>query len=204
MTFLQELDEYTNLDDFVGPGPCRGLGRTYKGPLRTPDGRLFAKDPRSIEERFWSKVNKNGKLILGAPCWEWTDAPMNKGYGVFGYDNSRKKALAHRFSWELQNGPITNGLHCLHKCDNPPCINPDHLFLGTPADNAKDKVKKGRQSHAVIFQGEEYPHSKLTTKDVLEIREKYPDVSQRALGRIYGVSQHMIWQIINRRRWKHV
>lgn len=88
-------------------------------------------------ERFWSNVQKTDG------CWVWTGC-RSHDYGLMGANKAR--ILAHRFSWELHYGPIPNGLGVLHRCDNPPCVRPDHLFLGTFEDNMKDKIAKGRQA----------------------------------------------------------
>jgi len=99
-----------------------------KGPARTP-----------IEMRFWSKVTK------GAGCWEWTASTDHKGYGKLAEGGRQGRTLsAHRVSYELNVGPIPDGLLVLHRCDNPPCVRPDHLFVGTHTDNAQDMAKKGR------------------------------------------------------------
>lgn len=82
-------------------------------------------------------------IVRVAGCWVWTGSKIPTGYGKLSIHN--KKVAAHRLSWALHNGPIPAGLHVLHRCDNPPCVNPEHLFLGTDGDNAADKVSKGRQ-----------------------------------------------------------
>lgn len=87
-------------------------------------------------DRFWSKVKKS------EGCWEWQATLSNKGYGQFRVDG--KLALSHRFAYELAKGPILKGLHILHSCDNPACVNPDHLSVGTRADNMQDMTSKGR------------------------------------------------------------
>ena len=106
-------------------------------------------------ERFWAKVDKNGPIPahrpdLG-PCWIWLGAKVTGGYGViktgFSTHKTRKQSLTHRFSWEVHFGPIPSATpFVLHKCDNPPCPNPGHLFLGTAADNTADMMAKGRQA----------------------------------------------------------
>ena len=94
---------------------------------------------KTTEERFWEKVAK-----LRSGCWEWTAACSSYGYGTFFFEGRNQPA--HRVSWVLHRGPIPDGLLVCHTCDNPPCVNPAHLFLGTHQDNAEDKVKKGRHT----------------------------------------------------------
>ena len=92
-----------------------------------------------LVDRFWARVEKT------ATCWNWTGARLPKGYGMIGARSWRDGwQCAHRVSWELHFGAIPDGLHCLHRCDNPPCVNPAHLWLGTNADNAADRDSKGR------------------------------------------------------------
>ena len=92
-----------------------------------------------VETRFWPKVKKG----LGKDCWIWLAGKSSAGYGSFRTD-AWKHVYAHRLSWELMRGPIPDGLLVLHHCDNPSCVNPDHLFLGTNRDNVLDALKKGR------------------------------------------------------------
>lgn len=110
---------------------------------------------------------------------------------------------AHRVAWRLVNGPIPEGMWVLHHCDNPSCVNPKHLFLGTPKDNAQDMIKKGRQGDN---RGENAGGAKLTAEDVRAIRREYArgGVTQRALARRYGVSKGSIWYIVNYGTWKHL
>jgi len=95
------------------------------------------------EERFWLKVNKNGPN----GCWEWTGSKRDKTRGYGGHWDGTKGVRAHRFAWELHHGKVTTGLRVLHRCDNPGCVNPSHLFLGTDLANVQDRDEKGRQWH---------------------------------------------------------
>lgn len=149
-------------------------------------------------DRFWSKVNKDTE----SGCWEWAFACKDKsGYGQTWWNGSLKRA--HRVSWELHNGPISRGLWVLHRCDNPSCVNPDHLFLGTHQDNMDDKNNKGRQ---VRLSGDRGGFNKLTIEQVLEIRDRYSngDVSHRELGQEYGVANSQISKIIRGVAWGNV
>lgn len=151
---------------------------------------------KTVEERFWSKVNKSS---LATACWLWIASTDSNGYGVS--HNSLKVVKAHRHSWELHNGPIPKGMCVLHHCDNPPCIRPDHLFLGTHADNALDKVKKGRQR---ALKGEQCSWAKLKRSQVIEIRQLLREgLSQAKIAKFFKVSQTAISSIKSGRFWKH-
>ena len=140
----------------------------------------------AFEERFWSKVNKDGD------CWEWTAAKNNLGYGLFNHEYS---SLAHRISWLLNNGEIPKDICVCHHCDNPSCVNPEHLFLGTNADNMRDMSEKGR---AIRPRGEEHYRCKLTDKDVSNIRSRYAFSKETyaIIAREYGTSGEQISNII--------
>lgn len=135
-------------------------------------------------------------------CIEWLGARNRNGYGVHPNSKSGGTRLAHRIAWEKVHGPILNGLHCLHKCDNPPCINVEHLFLGTPADNSADKIKKGRLRYGLPAhknRGENQGSSKLKVSEVLEIREatgKYREIAKR-----FGIVYQTVFDIKHKRRW---
>lgn len=146
-------------------------------------------------ERFWRRVEKT------EGCWYWRGALDRPGYGMTGFGGTGNKA--HRFSYELHYGPIPNGLLVCHKCDNPPCVNPEHLFVGTNADNIADMIAKGR---AAIRKGELHHKAKLKDADVLSIRERYSQggMPERGLATIYGVSSSTIDDIVHYRRWKHI
>ena len=136
-------------------------------------------------ENFWSKVG-----VADAGCWLWLAAQNEYGYGVVWHNG--KPVRAHRLSYELEYGKIPDGKCVLHRCDNPPCVNPGHLFIGTRAENTADMLSKGRQN----------PRTKLSAGDVVRIRRIYEEggVSQRELAAMYGVSQAGINYAINKRR----
>lgn len=152
--------------------------------------------------RFWNKVNKSGAncSTLGV-CWEWTAGLFESGYGQF--HHCGKNIKAHRYSYELHYGEITEGLSVLHKCDNRRCVRPDHLFVGNTLDNVTDMILKGRHPH-----GETNGQSKLTNKLVRYIRAKYVRGSSThgsyALARELGVSQYVVMCVIHRKYWSHV
>src|SRR5690606_33099234 len=105
-------------------------------------------------------------------------------------------------SWQLHFGEIPDGMVVCHTCDNPSCVNPHHLFLGTPADNNQDRTRKGRTVAPV---GEEHGLSKLTEKQVLEIRELANEgMTKAAIARQYGVDRGTIYHIVNRITWRHL
>lgn len=100
------------------------------------------KRPRPVADRFWERV----EVADSDECWEWQGSCFPKGYGQMwvGPKGSGTMCRTHRLSWWMHRGPIPDGLKILHHCDNPPCVNPSHLFLGTNDDNMEDMVSKGR------------------------------------------------------------
>ena len=150
---------------------------------------------KSDNERFWGSVDKTGS------CWVWIASKNNKGYGNFSV--SGKAVFAHRYSYALVNGQIPESKHVLHKCDNPPCVNPEHLFLGSPADNMADRDAKGRH---VPTPGESNGNAVLTAGLVAEIRSLYNtgEYSQRTLAAIFKISQPHVSALVNNKRWSQV
>ena len=150
------------------------------------------------QDRFWNKVNKGNEN----ECWEWVAGLDTPGYGIF-YPTRRRPIHASRYSWEIHNGEIPENICVLHKCDNPPCVNPNHLFLGTKKDNYQDMVTKGRQ---VVLRGEESPKSKLKEDDIRSIRQMYKSekMTQKQLANLFGVTRGLIGHIIQGRIWNYI
>ena len=149
----------------------------------------------TVEQRFWAKVDKSGE------CWVWTASCFEDGYGVFNHRNGKR---AHRASWELHFGPIPDGMMVCHRCDNPPCVRPDHLFLGSGEENVADRVAKYRTSrglrHALIASGR-----KLSIEDVTGIkRDLAGGIPQKEIATRLGVVQQTISKIARGERWAHV
>lgn len=142
--------------------------------------------------RFHRHIDKTGD------CWLWLKAKDKNGYGFFKL--ARKMIKAHRFMWQLLHGPIDRSLQVCHHCDNPPCVNPDHLFVGTCQDNRDDQTRKGRN-----LTGTRNPAAKLTDDDVREIRFLYDSGwTQQTIADAYGVAQAHISQICLGRCWHGV
>src|ERR1700686_397720 len=150
-------------------------------------------------ERYWAKVKKAGP----DECWLWTASRYSFGYGCFRLSRVKKNCAAHLYSFALYYGGIPDGMHVLHKCDNPPCVNPAHLFPGTDADNATDRTNKGRTKNP-SYKGIAHPRNKLSEQDIREIRRLAGEVTQRYLGLYYGVSQAQISHIVTKKLWNHL
>jgi hypothetical protein len=153
-----------------------------------------------LEERFWLRVDKNGPVLRSelGPCW--TFSPVTDcGYGRLRVSGEKAKAYAHCVSWELHRGAIPKGLYVLHRCDNKACVNPEHLFLGTKADNNHDRNKKGRQA-----KGEGHSRHKLSTEQVLEIRRRAHSERLTDLASEFGIAASTISNIKSGRIWRHV
>jgi hypothetical protein len=131
-------------------------------------------------ERFWKKVSQDGE------CLEWQAGKFSNGYGAFSHRS--RLVYAHRYSWELHSGPIPAGMFVCHSCDNRGCVNPEHLFLGTHADNMADMKSKDRQ------------YKKLTADDVENIRANAENLLLREQAKIYGVHESTISRVVNGKR----
>lgn len=135
-------------------------------------------------------------------CWEWTFARTTAGYGCFHHD--KVPYYAHRASWLVHHGPIPQGMHVLHHCDNPSCWNPDHLFLGDNQANTDDKIAKGRMRHGHRY-GEDHGNSRLTWEQVRDIRWRYASGQRRIdVARAHGVDPKTVTMIVTGRTWKEV
>lgn len=163
---------------------------------------LRPKKPRqSMAERFWKKVKKT------RGCWLWNGAITTGGYGCLGIgsrtDGTRASERAHRVAWMLTRGPIPAGIFVLHRCDNPRCVCPAHLFLGTHADNMQDMRAKGRSGHKGAHPGEKHHFARLNRQDVQKIRAQYAAgaSSQDVLAMKFGITQGHCGRIIRGEAW---
>jgi len=140
-------------------------------------------------KRFWSKVDKTGS------CWNWTAYKLKDGYGQFGYNGFLWRS--NRFSYLIHFGDPGQKLVC-HTCDNPSCVKPDHLFLGTIQDNCDDKILKDRDAKGITN-----GMSKFTEQEVLSIRQEVKNTTQRALAKKYNVHPCTIRYVV-KQGWKHL
>jgi hypothetical protein len=147
----------------------------------------------SLEDRFWAYVDKSGD------CWEWTGYRDTNGYGRLNVKN--RPLLAHRLSWEFSRGKITPKEYVCHRCDNPRCVNPDHLFIGDQQDNMDDKMAKGRHNYGVSL-GEKHGCAKLNSDQVLAIRAATGTISE--IARRFGMSRTQTRDIRMMRVWRHL
>ena len=154
--------------------------------------------PKQISN-FWSKVT----VKKDDECWLWKGA-LNKGYGWVKING--KTLGAHSVSWMIKNGELQPELFCCHKCDVPNCVNPNHLFVGTPKDNMTDMISKGRQDYTKCRKGENHVCAKLTTNQVLKLRHDFTGkkINYSAIGRQFNVRGETIKRILERKKWSHI
>lgn len=189
-------------DNYITNKQCRQCGqprrrksRQYCSAKCYQAGRFRFSDPVS---RFWKHVNKTDT------CWLWQASKNSNGYGQFTVKSRSRPIGSHRYAWELLRGPIPSGLGVLHRCDTPICVNPDHLFLGTAADNNRDMIEKGRDRKRGL-KGEHNTSAKLTEDSVREIRAaRVAGVKLATLAAKFGVCEAVISAVATRRTWKHV
>lgn len=164
----------------------------------------MAENNPPLNERFKQKI----LIDRETGCHVWVGAKQSGGYGAFVIKTHNgkiiKKVIAHRYAWEIANGPIHDWLCVLHKCDNPPCVNVDHLFLGTLGDNNKDRAAKGRSSRKAHgnLSCEQHPSAKLTNSQVLSIIESRRSIKELALR--FEVGYHTIWKIKAGKSWTKI
>jgi hypothetical protein len=168
--------------------------RATKGTERPPALNLKRK---TVAERFHEKVTRLGP----DDCWPWKASAYKSGHGEFFVSPERGKVPAHTFARELATGiPCPAGREGCHRCDNPPCCNPAHVYYGTRQENVDDMWARGRSSH-----GSAHPMAKVTEPQVLAIRERFAAGEfETNLAREYGLSDSTVSNIVNGRIWKHV
>lgn len=175
----------------------------HRSFLRLPDRRHWRLRNRKVDTLMYSDIIKGRfaaktKLNPSNGCIEWVAAVSRDGYGVFHTDGNRTRS-AHRVAFEMHKGAIPSGMFVCHRCDNPICVNPDHLFLGTHAENMRDRNAKRRQAGAI---GETNGRAKLSAQDILSIKgERGP---QEQLAQKYGVSSSHISRIRRGETWRHL
>lgn len=159
----------------------------------------LAAQARTPVDRFWSWVAKT------EACWEWQGQRTTAGYGVLRPKSTDRRGIyAHRFSFELHHRPLEPGEEVCHRCDNPPCVNPDHLFAGSHADNMADMARKGRGATRPIL-GEAHHFARLTDEQVLEIRARCAaGENQHDIAREFGVVNSNVSMIHRRQTWRHL
>src|SRR3990167_298323 len=151
------------------------------------------------EKRFWSKVNKG----TNNECWMWNGSKDREGYGsVYRWENRKRIYItkAHRYSWALTNGSIPDGLKVLHHCDNPSCVNPSHLFIGTQSDNMKEMYNKNRANN----RGSANPNTHFSEAEIISMRGNYKRGDAASLAKKYNVHIDTIYNIIRKVQWTHI
>jgi len=186
------------------------IGDANRGKRRSQETRRKLREAArrrygNPKERFWSHVDTSGGQDS---CWAWLQSVDRNGYGYTWWDGQTLRG--HRVAWLLTFGDIPIGACVLHKCDNPSCCNPMHLWIGTRGDNVADKVAKRRQATGISLnhpsrKGEMHPRTKLSERDVLEIRNLAgTGVPIAELANRKGLTYGNVYQIVKRQSWKHI
>ena len=177
---------------------CKNTFKAFQSKIRLGQGKFCSPKcgtdhgKRPVKDRVLECIDKSGD------CWIWTGYKDPNGYGRLNID--LKPRLVHRLMMELEGHQLTPSQYVCHKCDNPSCVNPDHLFVGTAADNSADMAAKGRSCR-----GEKQGQSKLTENEVLDIRKRYEGGEvQSKIAKEYGLHQVTVSEIVTRKIWKHV
>lgn len=185
------------IEDCNKTSVCRKMCHMhYSRLMRNGDPTLAPKARAPLEERFWRFVAKG----RDDECWEWQGHLNMNGYGHIGVSYGKMRG-AHRASYEIHNGAIPKGKIVRHQCDNPRCVNPSHLTLGTQKDNVADMISRGRGNWRSL-KGEKSPTAVLTAEQAREI--KFSDEMGTALAARFGISQSTISAIRRGRLWKHL
>lgn len=164
-------------------------------------------DQADVAKRFWEKVHKGDAADA---CWVWVASTTRRGYGTIRIGG--RQLAAHRLSWELHNGPISDGLFVCHRCDNPMCVRPDHLWLGSHTENMQDMVAKGRRVDGPSLnpeqraRGASHGCARLSNEDVVAMRALYDagDASAKELAERFGLSLRHTFKIVRRQSWRHL
>jgi len=169
---------------------------SYDSDVQSRRARKRWKDPHP--DRFWSRV----RITIAGECWLWMGALSANGYGVARLQNG-KQTSAHRVAYFIETGRLPEVVR--HTCDNPRCVNPEHLRGGTQADNMQDMILKGRQAKDLNHpsqRGEQNHNARITSAIAAEIREAVAlGFTQRELAKTYGVSKSTIWAVVHRKNW---
>lgn len=191
--FLKQLPRYCSVEGCDRKHDAKGLCKTHYVRMKkhgAPERQNIPLQGRPLIERFKEKYIP----VTETGCWLWTGSIDRYGYGRMSVDY--KETSAPRLSWKLHKGEIPKGLHVLHKCDTPACVNPDHLFVGTHKENMHDAVKKGRPRR---------PYTSFKRKDIIKIRRlRKQGYTLARLVKMFNACHTTIRNIYNNKRWKHV
>ncbi len=178
---------------------CGTIVKTYEGRFAQGHNNR-SRVGRPVDERFWENVIKAAL----DDCWLWTGTKGHHGYGMMSVgskrDKSRRNVFAHRLSYELHYGPIPSGAVIRHTCDNPSCVNPGHLIVGSHQENMRDMVSRNRQTL-----GTKNPQARITADDVRQIRALAASGTIHAeIAPRFGITRSAVTMIVERKRWAHV